>query len=211
MLIYSDATTLILSVRQHGVTALQAVRDWGQVQPGQQVLVNGASGGVGTFAVQIAKALGAQVTGVCSASSAGLVRSLGADVVIDYTREDFTRGTRRYDVILDVPHLATHSLAGLRRALTPHGILIPASNTPNRWIGGFSRILPARLMAPFVPGRTRAPTMAPRPADLAALADLIASGKLTPVIDRTYPLAQVPEALRHFGQGHTRGKIVITV
>jgi NADPH:quinone reductase-like Zn-dependent oxidoreductase len=181
------------------------------VQPGQQVLVNGASGGMGTFAVQIAKALGAQVTGVCSTTSAGLVRSLGADVVIDYTREDFTRGTRRYDIILAFPHLATHPLADLRRMLTPHGILVPASNTPNRWIGGFSRILPARLTAPFVPGRTRAPTMAQHPADLAALADLITSGKVTPVIDRTYPLAEVPEALRQFGQGHTRGKIIITM
>jgi NADPH:quinone reductase-like Zn-dependent oxidoreductase len=204
---FTQAASLPVS----GVTALQALRDWAQVQPGQQVLVNGASGGVGTFAVQIAKALGAQVTGVCSTGSAGLVGALGADVVIDYTREDFTRGTRRYDVILDVPHLATHPLADLRRALTPQGILIPASNTPNRWIGGFSRILPARLMAPFVPGRMRAPTMAQHPADLAALADLIASGKLTPVIDRTYPLADVPEALRQFGQGHARGKIIITV
>jgi NADPH:quinone reductase-like Zn-dependent oxidoreductase len=194
-----------------GVTALQAVRDWAALRPGQQVLVNGASGGVGSFAVQIATALGAEVTGVCGTSSTGLVRALGAGAVIDYTREDFTRGTGRYDVILDVPHLATHSLADLRRALAPQGILIPASNTPNWWIGGFSRILPARLMAPFVPGRMRAPTMAPNPADLAALADLIESGKVTPVIDRTYPLAQAPEALRHFGQGHTRGKIVITV
>jgi NADPH:quinone reductase-like Zn-dependent oxidoreductase len=194
-----------------GVTALQAVRDWAAVRPGQQVLVNGASGGVGSFAIQIAKAFGARVTGVCGTGSTGLVRALGADAVIDYTREDFTRRTGRYDVILDVPHLATHPLADLRRALTPRGILIPASNTPNRWIGGFSRILPARLIAPFVSGRMRAPTMAPNPADLATLAELIESGKLTPVIDRTYPLEQVPEALRHFGQGHTRGKIVITV
>jgi NADPH:quinone reductase-like Zn-dependent oxidoreductase len=199
------------AIPTNGGTALQAVRDWAAVRPGQQVLVNGASGGVGSFAIQIAKAFGARVTGVCGTGNTGLVRALGADAVIDYTREDFTRGTGRYDVILDVPHLATHSLADLRRALTPQGILIPASNTPNRWIGGFSRILPARLIAPFVPGRISAPTMAPNQADLASLAELIECGKLTPVIDRTYPLEQVPEAIRHFGQGHTRGKIVITV
>jgi len=194
-----------------GVTALQAVRDWAGVRPGQQVLVNGASGGVGSFAVQIAKALGAEVTGVCGTGHTGLVRSLGAGTVIDYTREDFTRGTRRYDVILDFPHLATHSLASLRRALTPKGTLIPASNTRNRWIGGFSRILPGRLAAPFMPYRMLAPEMAPNQADLGTLADLIASAKLTPVIDRTYPLAEAPEAIRSFQQGHTRGKIVITV
>ncbi len=194
-----------------GVTALQAVRDWAAVRPGQKVLVNGASGGVGSFAVQIAKAFGAEVTGVCGTGNTGLVQSLGADAVIDYTREDFTRRTRRYDVILDFPRLASHSLTDLRRALTPKGTLIPASNTRNRWIGGFSRILPARLTAPFMPYRMRAPEMAPNQADLTALADLIESGKITPVIDRTYPLAEAPEAIRFFEQGHTRGKIVITV
>jgi Zinc-binding dehydrogenase len=187
-----------------GVTALQAVRDWAGVRPGQKGLINGASGGLGSFAVQIAKALGAEVTGVCSTGSAGLVRSLGADMVIDYTREDFTRGMRRYDVILDVPHVATCSLTDLRRALTPRRTLIPASNTRNRWIGGFSRVIPARLIAPFMPYHMRAPEMAPNQADLAALADLSESGKLTPVIDRTYPLAQAPAVLRHFEQGHPR-------
>ncbi len=194
-----------------GVTALQAVRDWARVQPGQQVLVNGAAGGVGTFAVQIAKAFGAEVTGVCSTRNVDFVRSLGADTVIDHTQEDFTRGTRRFDAILDFPHYATHSLKDLRRVLTPGGTLIPASNTPNRWIGGFSRVIPARLAAPFVPYRVSAPTMSPERADLTTLAGLIESGKVTPVIDRTYPLAQVPEAIRHFGQGHTRGKIIITI
>jgi len=133
---FEQAASLLVS----GVTALQAVRDWGQVRPGQ--LVYGASGGVGTFAVQIAAALGAEVTGVCSTRNLGLVRSIGADQVIDYTKEDFTRGTRRYDVILDVPHYATHSLAEVRRALTPRGTFVPTSNTPNRWIGasaGLSR------------------------------------------------------------------------
>jgi NADPH:quinone reductase-like Zn-dependent oxidoreductase len=181
------------------------------VRPGQQVLVNGASGGVGTFAVQIAGALGAEVTGVCSTRNLGLVRSIGADQVIDYTKEDFTRGTRRYDVLLDVPHYATHSLAEVRRALTPRGTFVPTSNTPNRWIGGFSRVIPGRLMAPFVSQRVRAPEMAPNQADLVALTELIEAGKLTPVIDRTYPLTEVPEAIRYLQQGHARGNIVITI
>jgi NADPH:quinone reductase-like Zn-dependent oxidoreductase len=194
-----------------GVTALQAVRDWAQVQPGQRVLINGASGGVGTFAVQIAKALGAEVTGVCSTRNVDLVRSIGADAVIDYTQEDFTRGPRRYDVILDLPHFADHSLRDCQRVLTPKGTLVPPSNTRNRWIGGFSRILPARLMAPVVSQRVRAPEMAPNQADLVALTELLESGRLTPVIDRTYPLVEVPEAIRYFEEGHTRGKIVITI
>lgn len=199
------------AIPTNGVTALQAVRDWARVQPGQHVLVNGAAGGVGTFAVQIAKALGAEVTGVCSTRNVDFVRSLGADAVIDYTQEDFTRGTRRFDVILDFPHYATHSLTECRHALTPRGTLIPASNTRNRWIGGFSRVLPAHLASPFVRHRITAPTMSPKRADLITLAGLIESGNVTPVIGRTYPLAEVPEAIRHFGQGHTRGKIIITV
>jgi NADPH:quinone reductase-like Zn-dependent oxidoreductase len=199
------------SLPTSGVTALQAVRDWARVQPGQKVLINGASGGVGTFAVQIAKALGAEVTGVCSTGNVDLVRSLGADAVVDYTREDFTRGGRRYDVILDFPHFADHSLSDCRRALTPEGTLVPASNTRNRWIGGFSRVLPARLMAPFVSQRMLAPEMSPSRADLVALAELVDSGKLTPVIDRSYPLVEVAEAMRYFERGHARGKVVITM
>jgi NADPH:quinone reductase-like Zn-dependent oxidoreductase len=199
------------AVPTNGVTALQALRDWAQVKPGQKVLINGASGGVGTFAVQIAKALGAEVTGVCSTKNVDLVRSIGANAVLDYTQEDFTRGSRRYDVILDFPHFATRSLADCRRALTPKGTLVPASNTRNRWIGGFSRVMPARVMAPFVSHRIRAPEMAPDQADLVALTDLIESGKVTPLIDRTYPLVEVPEAIRYFEEGHTQGKIVITV
>jgi NADPH:quinone reductase-like Zn-dependent oxidoreductase len=198
------------SVLTSGVTALQALRDWAQVRPGHKVLINGASGGVGTFAVQIAKALGAEVTGVCSTRNLALVRSIGADAVIDYTREDFTRGARRYDVIRDIPHFATHSLTDCRRALTARGTLVPSSNTRNRWIGGFSRVIPARVMAPFVSQRIRAPELAPNQADLAVLTQLIA-GKVTPVIDRTYPLVEVPAAIRYFEQGHAPGKIVITV
>jgi NADPH:quinone reductase-like Zn-dependent oxidoreductase len=165
------------SVPTSGVTALQALRDWAQVRPGHKVLINGTSGGVGTFAVQIAKALGAEVTGVCSTRNLALVRSIGADAVIDYTREDFTRGTRRYDVILDIPHFATHSLSDCRRALTPRGTLVPSSNTRNRWIGGFSRVIPARVMAPFVSHRILASERAPNQADLAVLTQLIESGR----------------------------------
>jgi len=198
------------SLPTSGVTALQAVRDWARVQPGQKVLINGASGGVGTFAVQIAKALGAEVTGVCGSRNVGLVRSLGADTVVDYTQEDFTRSSRRYDALLDFPHFAAHSLRACRRVLTAEGTLIPASNTRNRWIGGFSRVLPARLMAPFVSQRVLAPEMAPNQTDLVALAELVESGKVTPVIDRTYPLAEVPEAIRYFELGHACGKVVVT-
>lgn len=206
-LTFEDAAALPTS----GVTALQAVRDWAQVRPGHTVLINGASGGVGTFAVQIATAFGAQVTGVCSTANVELVRSIGADAVIDYTREDFTRGAGRYDAILDFPHFASRSLSDLRRVLTPKGTLVPASNTRNRWIGGYSRIVPARLIAPFVPHRIRTSEMDPNPADLVTLAALVESGKVTPMIDRTYPLADMPEALRQFEQGHTRGKIVVTM
>lgn len=194
-----------------GVTALQAVRDWGRVRPGQLVLINGASGGVGTFAVQIAKAFGAEVTGVCGTGNVGLVRSIGADAVIDYTKEDFTRGTRRYDVIIDVPHFATHSLADCRHVLAPGGTLVLSSNTRNRWIGGFSRVIPARVMAPFMSQRVCAPEMAQDQADLIALAELAGSGKVTPVIARTYLLAEVPAAIRNLQEGHTRGKLIIAV
>jgi NADPH:quinone reductase-like Zn-dependent oxidoreductase len=181
------------------------------VQPRQKVLINGASGGVGTFAVQIAKALGAEVTGVCSTRNVDLVRSLGAEAVIDYTKEDFTRRSRRYDVILDIPHYADRPLRDYRRSLTPKGTLVPSSNTRNRWIGGFSRVIRARLIAPFVSHRVRAPEMASNQADLRALAELIESGKLTPVIDRTYPLDEVPDAIRYFVEGHARGRVVINV
>lgn len=194
-----------------GVTALQAVRDWADVRPGQKVLINGASGGVGTFAVQIAKALGAEVCGVCGTENVDFVRSLGADEVIDYTRQDFTLTPARYDALLDFPHFASRSISACRRVLKPKGILLPASNTRNRWIGGFSRILPARVIGPFVSQRIRAPEMTQNAADLDTLIGLVESGRVTPVIDRTYPLVEVPEALRHFEQEHSRGRIVITI
>jgi NADPH:quinone reductase-like Zn-dependent oxidoreductase len=189
--------------------ALRALRDVAQVQPGQQVLINGASGGVGTFAVQIAKALGAEVTGVCSTRNTGLVRSLGADAVIDYTKEDFTRGAQRFDVILD--NVANHRLSHCLRALPRKGTLIPNANTPGRWLGGLGRIYRARVMAPFVPQRIRVSHTRVNQHDLLAVTELIESGKITPVIDRTYPLSETPDAFRYWEHRHAHGKIVITV
>jgi len=197
------------SVPVPAITALQALRDQARLRPGQRVLINGASGGVGTFAVQIAKVLGAEVTGVCSTRNTGLVASIGADAVIDYTREDFTRGTCRFDVIVD--NVANHPLSHCRRVLTPEGALVPKANTRGRRIGGYSRTIKALVMARFVPQRIRPFLAAVNHEDLLTLAGLIESGKITPVIDRTYPLSQVPDAIRYLEQGHARGKIVITV
>jgi NADPH:quinone reductase-like Zn-dependent oxidoreductase len=190
--------------------ALQGLRDSGEVQPGQQVLIIGAAGAVGLFAVQLAKTFGAEVTGVCSTTQADLVRSIGADDVIDYTREDITDGTRHWDLILDT---AGHrSLSQLRRALTPRGTLvIVGSEGRGRWLGGFDRSLRAPVLSRFVGQRLRMLASKPRQEDLQTLRELLEAGKLTPVIDRTYPLAQVPEAIRQLEAGHTRGKVVITV
>jgi NADPH:quinone reductase-like Zn-dependent oxidoreductase len=190
--------------------ALQGLRDQGQVQPGQQVLVIGAAGGVGIFAVQLAKAFGAQVTGVASTTQLELVRSIGADDVIDYTRQDVTDGSRRWDLILDT---AGHrSLSQLRRALTPEGTLvIVGSEGRGRWMGGFDRSLRAPVLSRFVSQRLRMLASEPHQDDLQTLRELLEAGKLTPVIDRTYPLAEVPEAIRQLEQGHARGKVVITV
>lgn len=157
-------------------TALQALRDAARVQPGQKVLVNGASGGVGTFAVQIARSLGVDVTGVCSTRNVEMVRSIGADAVIDYTREDFTRGTARFDVILD--NVANHPLSRCLRALTPKGTFVPNANTSGRWLGGLSRIIKAMMMAPFVPQRIRTCHAAVNQDDLVALKELIESGRV---------------------------------
>jgi NADPH:quinone reductase-like Zn-dependent oxidoreductase len=194
-----------------GFAALQALRDEGEVQPGQQVLVIGAAGGVGSFAVQLAKAFGAEVTGVCSTTQVELVRSIGADDVIDYTRQDPTDGTRQWDLILDT---AGHrSLAQLRRALTPQGTLvIVGSEGRGRWMGGFDRQLRAVALSRLVGQRLRMLSSKPRQEDLQTLRELIEAGKVTPVIDRTYPLGEVPEAMRHLVEGHGGGgKIVITV
>jgi NADPH:quinone reductase-like Zn-dependent oxidoreductase len=190
--------------------ALQGLRDMGEVQPGQKVLIIGAAGGVGVFAVQLAKAFGAQVTGVCSTSQVDLVRSIGADEVIDYTHHDVTDGTRHWDLILDT---AGHrSLSQLRRALTPKGTLvIVGSEGRGRWLGGFDRSLRAPVLSRLVGQRLRMLASMPRQDDLQTLRELIEAGKLTPLIDRTYPLGEVPEAIRQLEAGHLRGKLVITV
>jgi NADPH:quinone reductase-like Zn-dependent oxidoreductase len=189
--------------------ALQCLRDGGRVGPGMSVLINGASGGVGTFAVQIAKAFGADVTGVCSARNAELVRSLGADHVIDYARVDFTRAEPRYDVIVDL--VGNHSLASCRQALKPRGVLVLSSGGGNRWFGPIGRLLRAIVVSPFVRQRLR-PVAARRSRDdLEAITALIESGAVSPTIDRTYPLSDVAEAVRYFEEEHARAKIVITV
>ena len=197
------------AVPTSGLTAWQALRRIANVQPGQRVLVTGASGGVGSFAVQIATALGAEVTGVCSTRNVELVRSLGADHVIDYTSADFTRADDRYDVILD--NVEARPLTAVRRALTPTGTLIPNSGRGGRWLGPVGRIVRARVLSAFTRQRLRPFASVESHEDLLALADLLASGQVTPVIDRIYPLDEAADALRHVGAGHTRGKVVITV
>ncbi|WP_406367872.1 NAD(P)-dependent alcohol dehydrogenase [Streptomyces sp. NBC_01546] len=193
-----------------GCTALQALRA-GRLKPGGRVLVIGASGGVGTYAVQLAKALGAaHVTGVCSASKADLVRSLGADEVVDYAREDPTDGVHRYDLVLDIA--GNRPLHRLRRALTPRGTLVMVGGeTDGRWLGGYHRQLWALLLSPFVRQQLRGLASTPNPEDLRALGELIESGSLTPALDRTYPLAEVPDAVRRLRSGHARGKIAISL
>jgi NADPH:quinone reductase-like Zn-dependent oxidoreductase len=180
------------------------LRDVGNVQPGQQVLINGASGGVGTFAVQIAKAFGAEVTGVCSTKNVELVRSLGANHVIDYTREDFTTNGRQYDLILD--NVANHSFTALRRTLTPHGLIIPNSGH-----GGMSYVFKAFLLSPFVRQVSRMYIASTNRTDLTTLKELIEAGKVKPVIDRAYPLADTPNAFRYLENEHARGKVVINL
>jgi len=197
------------AVPTSGVTALRALRDIAHVQPGQAVLITGASGGVGTFAVQIAKALGAEVTAVCSTRNVELVRSVGADHIIDYTRTDFTRTGLRYDVIFD--SVEARSLSEVRRALTPIGTLIPNSGRGGLWVGPLGRIVKARARSLFTRQTLRPFTSVGKRQDLLDLAELLEAAQLTPVIDRTYPLSQAAEALRYVGAGHTRGKVVITV
>ena len=193
-----------------GLTALQGLRDHAKVRPGDKVLIIGASGGVGTYAVQVAKAFGAQVTGVCSAAKVDMVRSIGADRVIDYTRDDFADGPQTYDVILDIGGNA--SLSRLRRALTPKGTLVIAGGeTDGRWLGGTDRQLRALLLSRFVGQRLRAFVSRENRGDLNVLKELIEGGKVAPVIDRTYPLSKVPDAIRYVREGHARGKVVITV
>jgi NADPH:quinone reductase-like Zn-dependent oxidoreductase len=195
-----------------GITALQAVRDRGKVQPGQKVLINGASGGVGTFAVQIAKSFGADITGVCSTRNVDLVRSLGADHVIDYTKEDFTKGDQKYDVILD--NVANHSLSEFRHVLTPNGkyVMIGGGGPTEQGVFGVMlRPLKAMVLSKFVDQQMGMMMADSNQKDLSLLAEMVESGKMKPVIDRTYKLSEVPAAIAYLEEGHARGKVVITV
>ena len=194
------------AVPMAAVTALQGLRDQGQIQPGQKVLINGASGGVGTFTVQIAKSFGAEVTAVCSTRNLDMARSLGADHVIDYTREDFTQNGQQYDLILAVN--GYHPISAYKRALTPKGIYVMAG-------GSTAQIFQAVLLGPWMSitggKKMGAVTGKPNQKDLAIIKELLEAGKVVPVIDKRYPLSEVPEALRYLGEGHARGKVVITV
>jgi NADPH:quinone reductase-like Zn-dependent oxidoreductase len=194
-----------------GLTALQAIRDVANVRPGQRVLVIGAGGGVGTLTVQVARAFGAEVTGVCSTSKVDLVLSIGANHVIDYTRDDFTDGTQHWDVIVDTA--GRRSLRELRRALTPDGTLvIVGGDGGGQWTGGFFRqIVRAPLMSLFVGQKLRPLVQTEKLEDLQALAEMIETGKVTPVVGKTYDLVDAAEAVRHLARGHASGKVVITV
>jgi NADPH:quinone reductase-like Zn-dependent oxidoreductase len=193
-----------------GFTALQGLRDKGRIQPGQKVLINGAAGGVGTFAVQIAKSFGAHVTGVCSSRNVDLVRSIGADTVIDYTKDDFTKSGQQYDVILDM--IGNHSLSDRRRALTPAGrLVLVGGSDQGRWLGPLVALLETVLVSLFVRHKLMPILARSSKKDLIILQELLAAGTVTPVIDRTYPLGEVPEAIAYLEEGHARGKVVITV
>lgn len=193
-----------------GLTALQGIRDAAGVEEGHQVLINGASGGVGTFAVQIAKALGAEVTAVCSTRNVEQARSIGADHVIDYTEEDFTKGVEKYDVVFD--NAASHSLADTRKVLTDNGILIPnAGMLDSKWLASVPRMLGAVLSSVLSRKRAKILAQAWNPDDLTALGELIEVGKVTPIIDRTFSLAEAAQAVAYVGEGHARGKVVIAV
>jgi NADPH:quinone reductase-like Zn-dependent oxidoreductase len=192
-----------------GVTALQGLRDRGRLQPGQRVLVNGASGGVGTFAVQIAKALGGEVTGVCSTRNAERVRSLGADRVVDYTRQDFAALGERWDLLLD--NVGNRSLLDCRRALAPRGTYVMVGGPAGRWVDPIPRMLAAFLLSRVVSQDMRMFLADLNAADLAVLRDLAAAGKLRPVIDRRYPLDEIAAAIAYLAEGHARGKVVLTV
>jgi NADPH:quinone reductase-like Zn-dependent oxidoreductase len=197
------------AVGDSALTALAAVRDQGEVRPGQRVLINGASGGVGTFAVQIAKSFGAHVTGICSGRNIEMVRSIGADEVIDYTEQDFTRSAERYDVMLDL--VGSRPLSACRRALTPRGTYVVVGvKDMDRWLG-VGRQAKALSLAPFVGQRMRVFVTKHNQEDLGVLKELVEAGKIDPVIDRHFSLGEIRAALRHQGDGHARGKIVIVV
>ena len=193
-----------------GLTALQALRDKGKLQAGQKVLINGASGGVGTFAVQIAKTYGADVTGVCSTRNVAMVKSIGADHVIDYTQEDFTQGSIRYDLIID--NVGSHSLSEYRRVLTPNGKLVMVGGpSDDPWLGPLTTSLKAYIVSPFVSRKMIFMLAQSNSEDLDVLRDLMQTGKLTPVIDRRYPLSETAQAISYLEQGHAKGKVIITV
>jgi NADPH:quinone reductase-like Zn-dependent oxidoreductase len=205
-LTFEQAATIPMA----GLVALQAIRDHGKVRAGQAVLVNGASGGIGTFAVQIAKALGAEVTAVASTRNLELVRSVGADHVVDYTKVDFTSGGKRYDVILD--NVSNHSLSRLRRVLTATGVLIPnGGNFGNRWFSSAGRLVRATILFRFGNQRLGNFLVSTNHDDLVTLKELIEAGRVTPVLGRTYPLSRAAQALDHVGAGHAQGKVAITV
>jgi NADPH:quinone reductase-like Zn-dependent oxidoreductase len=190
------------------LTALQGLRDKAHIQPGQKVLINGAAGGVGTFAVQIAKVFGAEVTGVCSTRNLDLVRSIGADHVIDYTTDDFTRGPHRYDIVFD--GVGKRALSECRRVLKPNGTLVVVGAADGRWVGPMLPPLKAMVLSRFVSQKLIFFISKRNKADLLLLKDMIETGKVTPVVDRSYPLSNVPDAIRYLEEGHARGKVVIT-
>jgi NADPH:quinone reductase-like Zn-dependent oxidoreductase len=190
------------------LTALQGLRDKGRVQPGQKVLINGAAGGVGTFAVQIAKWLGADVTGVCRTANVDMVRSIGADHVVDYTREDFTQSGQRYDVLFDC--VGNHSLSACRRVMSPRGTYVIVGGPAGRWITPIPEALKALLVSLFISQNVAMFLARPSKEDLNLLRELMETGKLTPVVDKRYGLSEAPEAMRYLETGHARGKVVVT-
>jgi NADPH:quinone reductase-like Zn-dependent oxidoreductase len=213
LVVKPDAVTFeqAASVPIAAFTALQGLRNRGQIQAGQKVLINGAAGGVGTFAVQIAKSFGADVTGVCSTRNVEMVRSIGADYVIDYTQEDFTKRGQSYDLMLDC--IGNHSLSACRRVLNPGGICIPVGGTTDVWmIGPLVRSVTSLVLSWFVSQKLIAFFSAkPSQQDLNTVGELVKAGKVTPVIDRRYGLSEVAEAIRYLEEGHARGKVVITL
>ena len=197
------------SVPIAAITALQALRDKGQLKPGQKVLINGASGGVGTFAVQIAKSFGAEVTGVCSTRNVEMVRSIGADHVFDYKKENYTESGQQYDLIID--NVGNHSLSANRRVMAPDGILVIIGGSKGNWLGPLMRPIKALMYSPFVSQEFILILAKMDGDDLATLGELMQAGNVTPVIDRSYTLSEVPDAIRYSEEGHARGKIIINV